>query len=274
MISLSLNQAVDCGFWLQLLVGLLPPGQAIFCETEVEGVVGFVRREGCGAGASGFLTILTPEMDAAIATGDFVPSCLSPTGDGSFVVTVGRPCAHMSTITDNPVPPELQGSIANGDLVPGCATGGAPDWEITVGPPCVFGGGPFAEILLDPAPLEAVSDCTAALLFKSLLALPYERLSVALAAQEAGGGVGTAEAELRAAGGELAALVPFPRAVRNYEGWGEGSPLVIRERTLGLLDTLLTSFGSGTGPDAEGLAELSEDVDAAIAWFSAGRGCS
>ena len=241
----------------------------------MEGVVGFVRREGCGVAASGFVTILTPEVDAAIAAGDFVPSCLSPTGDGSFVVTVGRLCAHRhQTITDNPLPPELQGSIADGDLVPGCATGGASDWEITVGPPCVFPGGPFAEILLDPAPLEAVSDCTAALLFISLLAAPYERLRVALAAQEAGGGVGTAETELRAAGGELAALAPYPRAVRNYEGWGERSPLVIRERTLGLLNTLLASFGSGTAPDAEALAELSEDVDAAIAWFSAGRGCS
>ena len=49
---------------------------------------------------------------------------------------------------------------------------------------------------------------------------------------------------------------------------------MIRERTLGLLNTLLASFGSGTAPDAEALAELSEDVDAAIAWFSAGRGCS
>ena len=249
-----------------------PPGQAIFCQTEVDGVAGFVRGEQCGFG---FVTVLTPEVDAAITVGDFLPSCLSPTGDGSFVVTVGRLCAHRyQTITDNPLPPELRGSIADGDLVPSCATGGAPDWEITVGPPCVLGGLGAAEILIDPAPLDALSDCTAALLFMSLLVPPYERLSVALAAQEAGVVVGPAETGLRAAGEELAAFVPYPRAVRNYEGWGERSPLVIRERTLGLLNTLLVSFSTGTAPDAEALAELSEDVDAATAWFTAGRGCS
>lgn len=272
------------------------PGEAVFCDAAepIDGRTGSIR-EGDSRDPrctdTGFVTNLSPERDAAIAIGDFVPHCLQPAGDSGFVVSVGVLCVSRSpsVITNNPLPPELRGVIEDGDFVPSCRISLRPDWEIVIGPPCVSWPG---VILTDSAPLESLADCTAGLTFMSDVEALFRPLSDALirlaglqvTAVEQPSLLGDSDflsrldqvrVELTTSRGQLAALEPGVRAIRYLEPSGDLSAIVINARALEALDGLLAALSADglVTPGADLAAALLSDVDAAIHWFALGRGC-
>lgn len=263
-----------------------PPAgdRAVFCETTVDGQIGYLRKASCANSENGFVMDAGVTITSTVRIGDFVPECLQPLGDEGMTVIVGTLCTTFAggstTLTNDPLPVELRGTVEDGDLVPWCRIGTAAPWAIEVGPPCIYAGPGPVTILSGPGRLEGAADCTAGLTYMFELVEPFEQLITMLdgvLAQHAAGERAGAAETLRAELVRLASIglgpEPGERAMRFVEGWEAQSPIVMRDAALQRLGELLAALdGDGVAANELGV-EIRDGLQEAIFWFTAGRGC-
>jgi hypothetical protein len=241
----------------------------IFCYAEKDGLVGYIRADNGRDPAcqqAGFL--LQTDLPSGFGVGDFVPNCLQP-AEGGVTILVGHLCItdYPHTFTDDPRPAEFADGLKDGDLIPSCRAAIEDDEVVvTVGPPCLLGGeGPTA-ITVDVAPIEASAVCSAGLLYFSDSAQVLTRLLDVLPTAEEPAPLDDYRGDLEPL---RAALVADPgNVVRGFfEPWGDQSAIVINAGIAEALDALATD----AGPEA--ITALRAQIDDAIGWYTAGRGC-
>ena len=245
----------------------------MFCEVERDGLVGFLRHDGdprpVECSINGFVFgQLTADLNKQLSIGTFVPRCLQP-HDGGRQWIVGVLChfdAPHHTFTTDPRPPELRDQFGDGDLIPWCTfdRDAYPDYPITVGPPCIIGGEGPLRIALDDEPIESAADCTAGFTYFSLSEGALRQLLDALPV-EATDDFDSSSAAITEARVSLNEPAP-ERVARFFAPWTDKSPIEMNARIVEALDAL-------KGGDAEGLAALRTQIQWAIDWYSAGRGC-
>lgn len=249
---------------------------AIFCAVERDGRFGFLRHgdpEPAECSDNGFVIGWPAEdVDAQLPLGAFVPRCFQLRGDEGVEVVVGELCVQStpySTLTTDPRPPELRDHLADGDLIPWCTFDhdAYPDYPITVGPPCIIGGEGPLRIALDEAPIQAAANCTAGFTYLSRSETTFRQLLDALPTSDQPTSFDAYRNELTPARDALAEAAP--ERVRQYFAlWtDELSPISINFRIVEALDAL----ASDSSPVA--IEESRQQLDDALAWYTAGRGC-
>jgi len=248
----------------------IPSRDIFFCGTERDGLVGFIRYDKprpSECNGDGF--VLQRRLPDGVVEGDFVPRCLQPDEDHQgLVILVGHLCLNDDSprgFTTDPRPPELRGQLVDGDVIPFCTFDNVyPDYPITVGPPCIYIGLGPASIALDEHHLDLTSDCTAGFTYFSLSETALRALLDLLPtdASEVFDTSNSAVTEARTALSE-----PAPeRVARFFALWGDKSPIEMNARIVEAVDAL-------NDGDTEGLDALRTQIQDAIDWYTAGRGC-
>lgn len=250
---------------------------AVFCEAEQAGITGFLRHDNdprpTECSENGFVIgRLADDVNTQLPIGTFVPRCFQLRGDEGIELIVGELChydAPHHTFTTDPRPPELRDHLADGDLIPWCAFDhdAYPDYPITVGPPCIIGGEGPLRIALDEAPIQGAANCTAGFTYLATSETAFRQLLDALPTSDQPVSFDAYRSELTPARDVLAEAPP--ERVRQYFAlWtDELSPISMNSRIVEALDAL----ASDSRPAA--IEELRQQLEDAIDWYTAGRGC-
>ena len=269
----------------------IPQFEGLFCNDAPPpgNETGYYRRTECAprpVTIRGFFTYLSAELDAALPMHAFVPDCLQPTDDPGVLVIVGRLCvsdldAAATHFTRDPLGPDARHLFADGDFIPYCDVGQRADGSFNLGPPCLVVLATTIRLATpqEPALFEYLATCSATHAHLRLLTPIFADLAARLAsfleAPTSGPLRGDAVGALRASAAQLAAVEVAPRVVEDFADSPPGfNPLVMTERALDSLGTLLTALDTAPAGELQAMAEaLRADVDAALDFLTAGSDC-